>query len=278
MAFRSHLGRGLDMGLPSNRAIVALTLLAGAGSAIVVWSGGDRSVLLAPLHTFALWALVREIDPDHNAAALVAAGVGGVWVIAGLGAFGLAVTAGLAVAARVALNSTGQRPLPTDLFGLVVITAAVSLFDPGWVAGFAIAVAIYFDNRRAESWRQTNVLVAVIAGVTATLIGSLMSDLETQALTLRPEIVIPTGILVLIAIVRDPESPLSAVDSRRGGTLDVHRLHAARGITAVAIFLSTVLAGGEAAGMAPAAVAMAVALASNEVERLRRPALEEAVD
>lgn len=270
MAFRSHLGRGLDMSLPSNRAIVALTLLTGAAATAVVWSGGASTVLLAPLHTFALWALLREIDPDHDTAALVAGALGGLWVVAGLDASGLAVTAGVAVAARVALSSTGRRPLPSDLLGLVLIVAAVSLWDPGWVAGFSIAIAIYVDNRMSGSWKQVNVMVAIIAGIVAAAIGSLMSDFPQQTLTLRPEIVVPTGLLALIAIAREPQEPTSVVDSRRGGALSAQRLHITRGIAAVAIFGAALLAGSDAASIGPAAFALAIALVSNEGERIRR--------
>ncbi|MDX1468328.1 MAG: hypothetical protein R3258_03210 [Acidimicrobiia bacterium] len=270
MAFRSHLGRRLDMRLPSNRAIVALTLVIAAASAVVVLSGGDRSILLAPLHTFALWALLREIDPDHNASALLAAAAGGLWVISGLNSSGLTVTAGVAVAARVAVSSTGRRPLPTDLFGLVVIAAVVSLWGTGWVAGFAIAVAIYVDHRMADEKKPATIIVAAIAGLVAAAVGSLVTNLPADALTVMPEIILPTGILALFAIIREPAPPISVVDSRRGGKLSVNRLHAARGIGAVAIFVATLVAGPESAGMVPAGLALAIALVSNEGERRSR--------
>ena len=259
------------MGLPSNRAIVALTLVAGAASVVLVGSGRDAWILLAPLHTFALWALVREIDPDHNASALLAAAMGGIWVLAGLDPFGLPVIGGLAVAARVALSSTGRRPLPSDLLGLVVITAAVSVWGEGWVAGFAIAIAIYVDHRMSKADKRPGVVVvAAVAGLVAATNGTLVTDMSGEVLTVMPELAVPTGIIALLAITRVPVPPTSVVDSRRGGRLSLHRLHTARAIAAVAIFVSTLLAGSDAPAMVPSALALAIALASNEVERARR--------
>ncbi len=270
MAFRSHVLRPIDLSRPSNRMIVALTLVAAISAGVVTWTGGDPVVLLAPLYTFAIWALVREVDPDHDWSALLAAFAGGTWVVAGLDSSGLLLVAGLAVATRLVLNSTGRRPLPTDLVGLALIAAGLSFTTTGWVAGFAIAVAVYADDRMAEEQRSRSVVAAAVAALAASGVATLTSAFPERVPNVVPELVVPIGLLALISLVREPESPVSLVDSRYGDRMDHERLHAARSLLAAAIFGAAVLAGREAEAIGPIAIALVLALASNELERIQR--------
>lgn len=270
MPFRSHLGRSMDMARPSNRLIVALTLVSAVAAGVVVWDGGETHVLLAPPYTFAIWALVRELDPDHDGTALVAAFAAGVWVVIGLDPSGIVFTVGLVVAARLALSSTGRRPLATDLIGVVVIGAAVSFTTTGWVAGFAIAVAIYVDDRMAEVERTMSLVATLFTALATSIVATLASAFPEAVPRTMPGIVVPVGLLALVAFVREPVEPTSVVDSRRGNRLSRDRLHAALGLSAVAIFGAAVLSGRDAEALGPVAIALALALASNELERLRR--------
>ncbi|HEY7824854.1 MAG TPA: hypothetical protein VIG24_18590, partial [Acidimicrobiia bacterium] len=62
MDFRSHLTRPIDIRSPSNAILGILTLIT-AGIAVFLWIN-DRfeesaEILLAPIHVFIIWALVR---------------------------------------------------------------------------------------------------------------------------------------------------------------------------------------------------------------------------
>lgn len=272
MAFRSHVMRSLDMSRPSNLLIVGLVVVAAVSAAFVVWTYGESEVLLAPVYTFVSWALVREIDPDHEASAIIAAFAAGSWVVAGLDASGLAFTAGLVVATRLVVNSTGRRPLPTDLGGVVVIAAALSFSAIGWVSGFAIAIAIYVDDRMADWQKAMSVAAAAAAASAASVIATLASVFPERTPAVIPELVAAIGLLGLIAFAREPETPASLVDSRRKTPMMAGRLHAARGLAGVATFAAVILAGQAGAALAPAGIALALSLASNELERIRRRA------
>ncbi len=80
-------------------------------------------------------------------------------------------------------------------------------------------------------------------------------------------LVIIIGLLALIAVVREPESPTSLVDSRRKTPISQDRLHAGRGLIGVLVFVAAFLAGPAAAAMGPAVIALILVLISNEMER-----------
>lgn len=272
MAFRSHILRPFDMSRPSNRLAIGLVVIAAIAAGAVKLAGGSNEVLLAPLYTLVLWALARELDPDHDSTAIAAAVVGGIWTLAGLDLAGLALSGGLVVAARLVVHTTGRRPLPVDLVVVVAFAAAVSFSAIGWVAGFAIAVAIYVDDRMAEEQKAANGLAAALAALAASGVATLASVFPKQVPEVIPEIVMAVGALALVAVVREPEDPTSVVDSRRGTSLERGRLHAGRALVGVALFVAAALAGQGVEAVGPAAVGVAFALTSNEFERLRRQA------
>ena len=130
MPFRSHLARSFDSGLRSNQAIAAIVALAAVAGAVVWLGGKPADVLLAPVHAFALWALVREIDPDHQWSALLAAIAVAVWALLG-GPIGSPLPAGgLAVAGRLITATTGSISRPTESSGYPS-SAAVILRSAG---------------------------------------------------------------------------------------------------------------------------------------------------
>ncbi len=71
----SSLGRALNPAYPTNLAVILLTLVAGAVTAVItILNGGaflDSFVSggRIGLYLFLCWALTREIDPDHEESA-----------------------------------------------------------------------------------------------------------------------------------------------------------------------------------------------------------------
>ncbi|MGH8945174.1 MAG: hypothetical protein ACRDVL_03395, partial [Acidimicrobiia bacterium] len=153
MAFRSHVTRPINLSFWSNRLIVGLTALAAVAAAAVMLTSGIADVWAAPAHVFLTWALLREIDPDNDWTAVFAALFAGIWVLAGQEVVSVMALLALMVAARLVLNSTGRRPLVTDLIGLAALASAAAYTPAGWIAGFGIALAIYIDHRLAAEHR-----------------------------------------------------------------------------------------------------------------------------
>jgi len=270
MAFRSHVVRSLDLSLPSNRLVIGLGMVGLAAATAVVLTGGPMSVWWTPVYIGLIWALGREVDPDHESTALTAAIGGGLWVLAGFDTSAMPALLGLMVAGRLVLNSTGRRPLLTDYIGMGVIAAAISFTLLGWVGGFGMAVAMYIDDRMAAEHRQMSVFSAALTALAASAVVTASRAFPQEVPDARSAVVIGIGLVALIAVVREPEAPVSVVDSQMKNLLTLDRLHATRAMIGVLIFLAAFLNAPDSAAMVPAAAVVALALIANEVERIRR--------
>jgi hypothetical protein len=270
MAFRSHVTRPINLSLWSNRLIVGLTALAALAAATVMVTSAITDVWVAPLHVFLTWALVREVDPDHEWTALLAALFAGIWVLAGQEVVsGMALLA-LMIAARLVLNSTGRRPLVTDLIGVAALASAAAYTSAGWVAGFGIALAIYIDDRIAGDHRTASIVAAAAAALGASAVVTLTSALPETIPEVRPLLNVLVGVIALAGIIREPVDPVSITDSRARRLLERRRLHASRTLLGVLLFLSALLMGPAAIGLIPALAGYALALLSGEWDRRRR--------
>ena len=260
----------MDLSLASNQLVVGLVGVGLIAAAAVVVTGGSVSTWWAPVYIGLAWALGRELDPDHPSTALIAAIGGGLWVLAGFDASGMTAVLGLMIAARLVLNSTGRRPLLTDYVGMGMIAAALSFTITGWVGGFGVALAMYIDDRMAEEHRQMGLASAAVTALAASVVVSAAQVFPQEVPDARSAVVIGIGLMALVAVVREPEAPVSLVDSRTKTQLVPGRLHASRAMVGVLIFLGAFLSGPDASAMVPAAGVMVLALASNEFERIRR--------
>lgn len=270
MDFRSHLLRPMDFRTPSNLLIGMITVVSG-GIAVVFWLNGEPAeILLSPVYVFLVWALVREIDPDHQWWALAAATFTAVWELTGRPSTSAFAIAGLMLAARIATSTTGRRPLPVDLATMTVFGIAIGFTLEGWAAGFGIALAIYLDER----FSGTNRLMAIGASA-LTAIGTTVVATVTDAFPERvPDVVeylaVAAGVAALILLAREPATPIGQVDARHAAFIDKARLHVSRSIVGVLVFLMTILSGQDSEGLMIVIVALAIAVVSNEVELLRR--------
>lgn len=270
MAVRSHLTRSFDPRLLSNR-ILALILGLTTVATVLRWmTTGDLAVLWAPSHAFLGWALVRELDPDHEWVALGIGAGAGLWVVLGHPALSVLAMAGLLVAARVAVNSTGRRPLLTDLLVVDVLASAIAFTAVGWVAGFGLAVALYVDARMAEVTNQREVLAAGAAALGATVVATAAGAFPSQVPDLRPLAVTAIGLVALAGILRAPPTPMSLVDSRLKTPITLERVLATRSLIGVLVFAAAALAGPKVEEIYPVAAALGAVLIASEVERARR--------
>lgn len=271
MRFRSHLGRGVDLGLWSNRTIAALTVLALIAGLVVAFVS-DVSIWLpaaAATVTFLAWALTRELDPDQDITALMAAVLAGAWVLAGFEVALLAL-GGMILVGRLLLESTGRRPLLADLAAVAVAATAISFTPAGWVTGFGIAVAIYVDDRMASEHNSQAIVVAMSAAIGASAVATLTDAFPQTLPEIQPVLVIPLGLLALITVAREPPEPTTQVDSRRKTFLSPARLHAARIAIALVLFAAALVSGESGPALIPATIALTLSLISSEVERVRR--------
>ena len=217
------------MSLQSNRLVVGLGGVGLIAAAAVVLTGGLASAWWTPVYIALIWALGRELDPDHGVTALIAAVGGGLWVLASFDASAMTIVLGLMFAARLALNSTGRRPLLTDYIVMGAIASAISFTITGWVAGFGIAIAMYVDERMAHEHRQMGIVAAATTALAASVVVSAARAFPQEVPDARSAVVIGIGLVALVAVVREPEPPVSLVDSRMKTLLVLGRLHAGAG-------------------------------------------------
>lgn len=270
MAFRTHIGRPFDLRLWSNRVFFGLVGLFGVVSLVQWLNGAPADVLWAPAQVFVFWALAREIDPDRTLTAHIAGVGAGVWALVEQPTPSAFAVGGLVLAARVLLNSTGRRPLTIDLIGLAAYATAISYRRVGWAAGVAIAIAIYVDGRLAEGANVNFTVTAIVAALGSSVVASAAGAFSVAAVEVRPILVTVAGVLAIITILRAPPEPMTLVDSKMKWRLDLGRLHGARSLVGIIVFVVAILYGEEADRVIPLLGLQALTLISGEVERLRR--------
>jgi hypothetical protein len=270
MDFKSHLGRRFDFRIRSN-LLLGIIVVASGGVALVLWlSGSSGSVGLAPIFAFLLWALLREIDPDHHWPAIIGAVLGGGWALAGFPLPSVLAVGGLVVMTRVMTSTTGRLLLSTDLAAAAVYAVVIGFTVEGWAAGFGIALAIYLDDRFRGENRLPAIATAAVAAVGTTVVASAAGAFPDTIPEVTQYVAVAGGLASLALLLREPALPTSRVDARHAAFIDQARLHASRAALGVLVFLTTILTGPDARGLLVVIAAMWLAVLSNEAESIRR--------
>lgn len=271
MAFRSHLNRPLDLRRPTNLALLSLAAITGV-VALVLWlDGRPDGILLAPVQCGLVWALMREIDPDHERTALLAAVGAAAWALVIGTTASIWLVGGLAMSARVLTSTTGRRPLPTDLAVVAAIGIGIGFQAQGWAAGFVVAVAVYLDERFSGTNRPAINAVAAAIAIGTTLVATASNAFGDTPPDVRPLLALVAGFLALVFVVREPAPPISQVDARHSAFLEQRRLHASRSAVGLGLFMAVVVAGVDATGVGAVVAMCWLAVISNEIELRIRP-------
>lgn len=271
MAFRTHLGRSLDVEHRPNLVLLALTGTTAVVSLILWLNGADIGIMLAAAHVFVVWTLIREIEPDQEWVALVGAGLAAIWVLRGSDTMSALVLGVVMVTARIVSETTGRRPLPTDL-GVVALAGIGIGFTPiGWIAGFGLGIALYLDDRLSGKGRVIQVWAAVATATGTTIVGAVTGALPRTLSGLVPYLAISSGVIAVLLVLREPPEPTSVVDARHATPLRKERLHWSRSLVAIEIFAMVLVSGATATAMIPAIAALSLALIASEFGRATRP-------
>lgn len=271
MAIRSHLTRDFGFRRRTHRLILAIGLVTGALAVIALLDDSKpTTVLLAPVLVGVVWALTREIDPDHDWTAIVAGAFAGWWVLTEGSALSALAVAGLLAAARMMSETTGRRPLASDVAVLAALGTGIAFTAEGWVAGLGVAAAMYLDHRHAERRLRLQPWVAASTTLGATLVAWL-TGVELRPGDVSTPMAVAAAVTALLLIVRRPALPLSVVDARRGTPLSSSRLHMSRAVIGIVVYGMTVVVGSvHVEHVVPLLAAVSLVIVSNEVERARR--------
>jgi hypothetical protein len=146
----SCLARPVDLRYRTNQIILALSLLVGAGWGAWNWAAGDdlRVAALfgaqAGLAVFLSWAISRELDPDHDRSAFLAAGLALV-VIPLLTSLRWLPLLWVLVMLRVVNRTSGRMPTWIDTLVLLGLGLAVAHIEH-WSAAILCALAFTLDS------------------------------------------------------------------------------------------------------------------------------------
>jgi hypothetical protein len=146
----SAITRSIDLAYPTNKAIVIISLFFFLGILFIQFiSGKDLySALYSGLRgggsVFLAWALAREIDPDNELSAFVAAFL----VFTGFLLFPsplLLVLVLEILLLRIINRSTGMPSKILDSFAVLLLSGWIS-FQESWIFGLFAALAFFLDS------------------------------------------------------------------------------------------------------------------------------------
>lgn len=255
----THLGRVLSLAYPAHRWMLGLSTL--AGMAAVFYPQGRspiRALIESGMTVFLVWALARELDPDHPWTGIVGGALGGavsIWT----GETSLAALAGLLVAARIIARTVGLRPLLTDIVAVGVFAGIFARTPLAWATGLAVAIAVALDTNLPEPSPQRHTWLAAAIGVAVTLSAVLSSALAVAWRLPGPASLVIGGV-GLLAAVTAPVRGLDSVTDARKTPLRPERVHMAGLIAAGALTLGMMVGGGGLAEVTwPGWIAVALA-------------------
>jgi hypothetical protein len=232
----TSVARLFDLRLASNRFVLAAVAVATLSAFAL-----DRAGVAAGLTVFLAWALARELDPDHAAAATIAALVGfGLFLIGD--PVHLWAMATLLLAVRLMAGTTGAPPTWFDLIWLPALGALSAPTFDGFLCGLALAVAIASSDGGRRALRALSAV--------ATAVGAAIVALITGALMVRPALPSHLEWLVFAACVLAVPAlhlpPPVSVGDRSGVTLSAARLVRARLLAVATGTLAILGLGGDA--------------------------------
>ncbi len=247
----THLGRPIDLRLPSNRFAVGIALATTA----VAWAVGSAP-LTAGGSAFLAWALGRELDPDRPVTANISALAGGAVAIyfaeTSVGTVYLFL-----IVARLLTRSTGLAPKNTDLAVHVLIAGFVSLSPVGWAAAIVLALATAVDARVIPGAPKTQYAWAAAIAAVATAVAVVEGF---PAWTLSPAAA--WGVALIGAaggLVAARSEPIQSLADATNTPLTGSRVLIARtGVLVGALALAAVTGGSGIAASAPIWMTMAV--------------------
>jgi hypothetical protein len=241
----SSISRSIDLSYPTNKAIVILTLLSFLGILCIQLISGKEvySAFYAGLKgggsIFLTWALAREIDPDNELSAFVAAFLG----FAGFLFFPsplLLVLVLEILLLRIINRSTGMPSKTLDSFAVLLLSGWIS-FQESWIFGLFTALAFFLDSFLAKP-NQKNLFFGSAAIIISLLTFSGNAEKASIFLDADSGLFVLTAALLFIPHILD-SSKIKSTGDMTGKPLDPRRVQAAQLATLLNVSLFAFLKG-----------------------------------
>lgn len=201
----SSVTRSVDLAYPTNRAIVIISLLFFLGTICLQLilgreiSSASASGLRAGVSVFLAWALARELDPDNEFSAFVAAFLGCTGFLLFPSPFLLALFLELLLI-RVINRSTGLPAKTSDSLAILLLSGWIS-FQGEWAFSLFTALAFFLDsslpepNRRNRAFGGIILMISLLAFTKTACKESILMDTQLGIFTLAATLLIIPHIL-----------------------------------------------------------------------------------
>ncbi len=229
----TSLSRPVDFAYPSNRYAIGMSVLAFVGVAIYYLIGQQAAIvdslflgLGAAGAAFLAWAIGRELDPDYNLSAGLAAPLAVVGFV-GLGLpnfFGLVL---LMWSSRMVARTVGL-PMKTFDSTLILMLTGLAIWQGSWIFGLTGALVFFLDSRLHNP--DTGQAIYAIFALILTFAIPFIDDGFAGAAELTMPYVIGVGLVAVLyasLIVRRP-LPVVSVGDATGEKLNLGRVQAAQ--------------------------------------------------
>jgi len=225
------IGRPIDLNYPTNRAIAALTIVVIVGGAIfrllagVEWIQSALWGIAAGLAVFLAWALGRELDPDHDLSAFVAAGL----ALIGLLAFNLpnlSLLFWMLVLVRIVNHTVGLPARILDSLLMLGLGSWLAL-QGNWIYGLMTALAFFLDSQLSPPHRR-HLLFAGIALVATVILFSFNGSVLGEGKLSLPVLLAVLAMSVLFVPVMMASRQSRTVSDQTNEPLNPRRVQAAQ--------------------------------------------------
>jgi MFS family permease len=234
------IARPIDPNYPTNRAIALITLAVIVGGAIFQLIVGGQLVqsiswgIAAGLAVFLAWALARELDPDHDLSAFVAAGLALMGLLF-LDWPGLTALFWMIVLLRIVNRTAG---LPARILDSLLVLGLGSwlTWQGEWIYGLMTALAFFLDSQLSPSHRRHLLFAAIALIVTVALF--FFSGNMSQAGQLSSSVVLAALVMAALFVpVIIASRELTTVSDQTNEPLNPRRVQAAQGIALLSAIL-----------------------------------------
>jgi len=246
LSILTTVGRPVDLSYPTNRAIAFASFLVMVGAALLQrlldanWIRSAMWGVQAGLSVFLAWALCRELDPDHDLSAFVAAGL----ALGGLLLWGLprlTVLLWLILVLRVVNRTMGLPAGILDSLTTLGLGIWLSL-EGNWAYGFVTALAFLLDSQLPI--RTPRQLVFAILGALGTTAAAVLGeDFPWDGGLSAWGVLVALGASAAFIPVIIESRDIISIGDRTGEPLEPVRVQAAQ-VIALVVGLETSLLGG----------------------------------
>jgi hypothetical protein len=234
--------RPLDPRYPTNRAIVLIAFVAAIVRGVyLIATGIDwvQSASIAGLSGFAVlmsWVVGREIDPDHNASAFIAAGL----ALIALTQFRLPDVAAvfwIVVLMRIINRIVGKPATWIDLSALLALVIWLSL-QVNALFSMLTAYALLLESMISQPVRRQQLLFNFIAAGLSIILMNTVKSYSTVTLFHNDLLNEEIAVLILFAIVMFSTRKVISTGDIGNEPLDPMRIRLAQSMAAIAALMT----------------------------------------